>query len=270
MSLVPLEQAGDEAAFGGKASQLAAALRRGLPVPPGFALSARSAALVSGGDRAALRALRDMLKAFGRDRLAVRSSAVGEDSAGASFAGQHDTCLNVAPGRVPQAVAQVWRSVTAGPAAAYRRRLGLGHEAATGVVVQELVAADVAGVLFTRDPLSGADERVIEASWGLGEAVVAGQVVPDRYRLARDGTVLERHPGLKDALVALDAGGGTTVRAVDGAAAHRLCLDDADLAALGALATACEEAFAGPRDIEWALASGRLWLLQARPITAGG
>jgi pyruvate,water dikinase len=138
-----------------------------------------------------------------------------------------------------------------------------------GVVVQELVPADVAGVLFTRDPVTGAAERVIEASWGLGEAVVGGWVVPDRFRLDRRGRVLERTAGEKD--VALRAGpAGTEEVAVAGADVRAPCLDDAQLAALHALAEACDAVYGTPEhDIEFAFAHGAVFLLQRRPITGG-
>lgn len=270
MRMVSLEQAGEEAAFGGKAAQLAVAAGHGLPVPPGVALDADAAARLAARDPRARVALDEALAASDAVRYAVRSSAIGEDSATASFAGQHMTRLNVARARVPEAVGEVWASASSTSALAYRRRIGVKGEApATGVVVQVLVTADVAGVLFTRDPITGADERVIEASWGLGEAIVAGHVVPDRFRLARTGAVLERSGGVKDLLVTLDDHGGTVTRPVEGDAVHRLCLDDPALVQLAALADGCEAAFSGSRDVEWAFAAGQLWLLQARPITAG-
>lgn len=268
MSVVALEEAADATVFGGKAAQLAVALRRGLPVPGGLAVDTHTAAAVARGEAQALELLDTALVALGASTFAVRSSAVGEDSAEASYAGQHRTCLNVPRPRVPQATADVWRSATEPSAAGYRQRIGLQQdEAAIGVVVQELVAADVAGVLFTRDPMTGANERMIEASWGLGEVVVAGQVVPDRFRLSRTGEVLERSAGIKDIVADPDGDGGTVLRHTDEDTARQLCLDDAALQQLAGLAERCEDIFSGPLDLEWALADGRLWLLQARPIT---
>lgn len=268
MNIVGMGQAHDEAAFGGKAAQLAHAMSSGLPVPPGVALDAEAAGHLARGDRGAVRHVNDALRPLEGRRFAVRSSACGEDSAAASFAGQHKTCLNVSRHGVADAIAEVWRSAVTSHAAQYRDRMGLAQDtAATGVVVQVLIAADVAGVLFTRDPVTGADERLVEASWGLGEAVVAGQVIPDRYRLSRSGVVLERDAGVKDEMVAPAEDGGTIVRKVEQEAVTRHCLDDHALTLLAGLADACEAAFDEHRDIEWALADGRLWLLQARPIT---
>lgn len=196
---------------------------------------------------------------------AVRSSAIGEDGAGASFAGQHATVLGVAPDGVAAAVARVRASAREPGALAYRARLGLRGEPRMGVVVQQIVDADVAGVLFTRDPRGGVG-FVVEASWGLGEAVVAGLVTPDGYRLSRDGAVLERRAGAKDLAVRL-APGGTHEVPVPDADVARLCLDDGRLAALATLAIACQGAFGPALDLEWAFVGARLFLLQWRPIT---
>ena len=183
-----LAEAGDAAAFGGKAVQLGMAVRAGLPVPAGFAIAVDGVDAVARGERAALADLGAACAGAGLlDRpLAVRSSAVGEDSGAASFAGAHESVLAVCGvDAVVQAVRRV-RDSARGPAAvAYRSGLGLPVAAAMAVVVHELVDAQVAGVLFTRNPVTGVAERVIEASWGLGEAVVSGLVTPDSYRLDR-------------------------------------------------------------------------------------
>jgi pyruvate,water dikinase len=201
--------------------------------------------------------------------LAVRSSGLGEDSRQASFAGQHLTVLNVrSPAALAEAVAEVHRSASSEAALAYRQRLGLEGIPRTGVIVQRQLEPDVAGVLFTVNPLNSADERVIEASWGLGEAVVAGRVIPDRYRVGRDGEVLERTAGSKDLAIRPVPQGGTEDQPLGEEKATRLCLGDRELGELQLLATRCEEAFGVARDIEWAFAGGSLYLLQCRPATA--
>src|SRR4051794_29299694 len=130
--------------------------------------------------------------------LAVRSSAVDEDGADASFAGQHLTLLNVpSAADLSPALREIWWSANSDSAITYRKRVGLFTRPSVAVVVQVLLDPETAGVMFTRNPVTGADERMIEASWGLGEAVVAGLVIPDSYRVDRTGTVLERRPGLK-------------------------------------------------------------------------
>jgi len=125
-------------------------------------------------------------------------------------------------------------------------------------------------VMFTRNPINGADERVIEASWGLGEAVVAGLVIPDRFRVDRSGEVLERTAGLKKVAIRTLPQGGTFEEQLSPELAEQLCLDDAGLAQLHDLADRCEEVYGPARDIEWAVADGRLYLLQCRAITRAG
>src|SRR5262249_37484719 len=129
---------------------------------------------------------------------------------------------------------------------------------------------DSAGVMFTRNPINGADERVIEASWGLGEAVVAGLVIPDHFRIGRSGEVLERTPGLKKIAVRTLPEGGTVEEQIGPERAEQLCLDDSQLEDLHRLATRCEEVYGPDRDIEWAFAGGQLYLLQCRAITRTG
>ncbi len=266
MTWAPLSEAGDESRFGGKAAALATAVRAGLPVPPGLALASDLVAAVGEGAPAAAAAVAALPVPDGA--LAVRSSAVGEDSSAASFAGQHLSLLNVlGPEALVEAVRAVWRSATTESALAYRRRLGVEGPPRMGVVIQALVPAEVAGVMFTVNPLTGADERIIEAAWGLGEAVVQGMVVPDRVRVSRDGAVLERVPGRMRTAVRPVAGGSTCAEALDAALAGRPCLDDAAVLALHGLASDCERVWDGAHDIEWALSGGVLALLQRRPIT---
>jgi pyruvate, water dikinase len=144
----------------------------------------------------------------------------------------------------------------------------LPREPRMGIVVQELVEADTAGVLFSRNPMTGSDELVIEAAWGLGESVVAGLVTPDRFRLKRDGAVVERIAGFKDVAVRVDPEDGTRESEVPDRLARMLCLDDRQLAALHALTLRCDGVFGGSHDLEWAFAGERLYLLQRRTLTA--
>ena len=217
---VALGDACDEDDLGGKAVQLGAAIRAGVPVPDGMALPAALVAAVAAGDPAAVAEL-SVVRDFLPGPLAVRSSCVGEDSAAASFAGQHLTQLNVRSlDQLVVAVAAVWRSGCSESVLAYRRKLGIEGDPTMGVVVQRLVDPEVSGVLFTRHPVTGADERVIEASWGLGEAVVQGLVPPDRYRdepgrrcaRAQPWTEADRDPGSTRRHRRQRAGGGAPGR----------------------------------------------------------
>jgi pyruvate,water dikinase len=265
--VVPLADTHHEAAFGGKAVSLGAAIRAGLPVPSGVALGAALVDRAAAGDAAAAAAVMTSPH-IPRARLAVRSSAVGEDSAGASFAGQHATKLNVQRAGLLDAVRVVWQSARTESALAYRERKGLPPHPRVGVVVQALIEPVAAGVLFTRNPLTGANERVIEAAWGLGEAVVNGAVVPDRVRLDARGGVLEFVTGDKDIKVWYGDGAGTVEVAVEAALRHAPCLTDAHLATLHTLAERCQRVWGPALDLEWALGQdGAMYLLQCRPIT---
>lgn len=262
-----LHEALHEEHFGGKAAQLGQAHTKGLPVPPAWALSAAFVDRVVAGELAAIERLIDAFIDLGGP-VAVRSSGIGEDSASASFAGQHATELNVrSRDGLLEAVHKVHRSARTESALAYRKRLGLAPEPRMGIVVQRLVEADRSGVLFTRHPTTGADERVIEATWGLGEAVVAGLVTPDHYRVARGGHVIERRAGEKDLAIMWSEKEGTEEIEIEPHRISALCLSDAEIAALEAMAAACEAAFGGSQDLEWAFAEERLYLLQRRAIT---
>jgi pyruvate,water dikinase len=135
------------------------------------------------------------------------------------------------------------------------------------VVVQRMIEPDCAGVMFTKNPLTGDDERVIEAAWGLGEAVVAGLVVPDNYALDGHGRVLRRSAGEKDIAVRSALEGGTVEETVPDHLVTAWCLSDDMLAKLHGLATRCESVFGAGLDLEWAFADGTLYLLQCRAMT---
>lgn len=264
--VVPLADARDDAVFGSKAVGLGEATRQGLRLPPGVALSGPVVEAVAAGEP---RAIGKVMKAAGAlaRPLAVRSSAVDEDGAQASFAGQHLTLLNVATDAdLTSALREIWWSANSDSAITYRQRVGLFTRPSVAVVIQSLLDPEVAGVMFTRNPISGADERVIEASWGLGEAVVAGRVIPDHFRVARSGEVLERSAGAKTIAIRTLPEGGTVEEQVAPELVERLCVDDGRLGELNRLAGRCEEVYGPARDIEWAFA-GELYLLQCRAIT---
>jgi pyruvate, water dikinase len=263
--LVPLIEAREEAVYGGKAVQLGTALRSGLPVPAGFVLSHASAEKALSSPRVCAGALAEL-----GGVVAVRSSAVGEDSSQASFAGQHATVLGVrSESALTDALFTVLDSSRGEAAVRYRRKLGLDPHPRMAVVLQKLVLADVAGVLFTKHPITRADERVIEASWGLGEAVVQGLVTPDNFRVARGGKLLAEAAGHKDIAVYWSEYGGTEQRPVDAKLVQRACLDARQLGQLDALASRCEEVFGGTQDLEFAFEGSALYLLQRRAITRG-
>lgn len=263
----------DAEAVGGKGLNLGLMTREGLPVPPGFCLACeahRRARHAGGGlDDAARGLLLDAYRALGGGPVAVRSSANAEDGADASFAGQQETFLGIeGEEALVDAVARCWASLDSDRARAYRRKQGVDEAAvAMGVVVQRLVPAEVAGVLFTRDPTDpGGTRMLVEAARGLGELVVSGRVDPDRFGLDRaTGRVLDRQ--IQSQAIQLMADGLAPVAA---AQRDQACLDAPQLAELAGLGRRVEAYYGAPRDIEWARADGRFWLLQARPITTAG
>jgi phosphoenolpyruvate synthase/pyruvate phosphate dikinase len=268
--IVPLAKAREERVFGAKAVGLGEAARSGLPLPPGVALSGPVVEAVASGEEGAIRKVAKSVAPLGTP-LAVRSSAVDEDGAEASFAGQHLTLLNIASeAALKDAVREIWWSANCDSAITYRQRVGLFTRPSVGVVVQALLDPEVAGVMFTQNPITGADERVIEGSWGLGEAVVAGLVIPDHFRISRSGEVLERTAGRKQIAIRSRPEGGTFEEPVAPELVEQLCLDDAQLGELNALADRCEDVYGRGRDIEWAFAGARLYLLQCRAVTRAG
>jgi hypothetical protein len=267
--VVPLAEASETSVFGSKAVGLGDAIRDGLQVPPGIALSGPVVEAVASDDEQVIAEVAAAVAKLPAP-LAVRSSAVDEDGKDASFAGQHLTLLNVpSSDEVPSALREIWWSANSDSAITYRQRVGLFTRPSVGVVIQSLLDPDVAGVMFTENPVTGADERVIEASWGLGEAVVAGLVIPDTFRVDRSGAVLERTPGLKRTAIRSLPTGGTVQEDVPAHLTEALSLDDGQLEELNQLALRCEEVYGKARDIEWAFAGGTLYLLQCRAVTTG-
>src|SRR3954468_20597802 len=250
----PLAEATEDSRFGAKATGLGAAARSGLPVPPGLALSGTFVDAVAAGHDLATELLTKAAQSL-EGPLAVRSSAADEDGADASFAGQHLTLLNVpSVDDLSAAVREIWWSANSDSAMTYRQRVGLFARPSIGVVVQSLLDPDSAGVMFTQNPINGADEQLIEASWGLGEVVVAGRVIPDTFRINRGGAVLERTAGFKKLAIRAADNGGTFEEAVAPELVEKLCLDDDQLAQLNALAAHCDVVYGPARDIEWAFA----------------
>lgn len=305
-------RATDADAFGGKSASLGELLAGGVPVPGGFALSTTAfeafladgpreridgalagldmddtaavhaaaevcARLVSdtplAGDVQAEIAARYRALGDGDPPVAVRSSARGEDSPDATFAGQQETFLWVrGADAVRDAVRDCWASLYSAPAITYRATLGdAGAVPAMGVTIQAMVDAAVSGVLFTCNPVSGDPSMVaVNASWGLGVAVVGGEVTPDDFLVSKvTGEVVRSRVADKHVEHVPDpAGGGTVAREVDAARRGVPCLDEARLGELTALAKTVQRHFGSHQDVEWALDHhGRVHVLQARPVT---
>lgn len=204
--------------------------------------------------------------------VAVRSSATAEDLPHLSFAGQQETYLNVrGEAALLVAVCRCWASLWTARAISYRHQLHVDQDSlAMAVVVQVMVPADVSGILFTANPTTGdRSELLINASFGLGEAIVGGQVTPDSYLLDRnDLTAKETLIGAKEQMMVSAGAQGTAMQAVSATQRGESSLSAELLNRLGSLAIRAEQEFEdSPQDIEWAVADGNCWLLQSRPIT---
>jgi pyruvate,water dikinase len=200
---------------------------------------------------------------------AVRSSATAEDLPSASFAGQQDTFLNVV-GRaaILEHVRRCWASLFTDRAVVYRLGHGIDHrQVRMGVVVQQMVIPRASGILFTADPVNG-NRRIesVEASFGLGEALVSGLVNPDVYRV-RDGEIVQRTVAAKELTIEVRPGGGTQRLAVDPARQAQPALTDAQVLELARLGRRIEAHLGRPQDIEWCLADDDFQIVQSRPIT---
>ncbi|MBV9921081.1 MAG: hypothetical protein JOY78_09570, partial [Pseudonocardia sp.] len=288
---------GDIAVAGGKGANLGELTRAGLPVPPGFVLTTAAyrafvrdvqgevLELAAASDAAAIRALltsrplpddvaREVIEAWsalGEVPVAVRSSATAEDLDGASFAGQQDTYLNVrGAAALLDAVRDCWASLWTDRAVAYRARQGIEPaEVALAVVVQRMVEADAAGVVFTANPTNGRrDEVVLSAAWGLGESVVGGTVTTDDLVVEKAGLRVTARTTADKAVMTVCAGEGTEEVPVPAQRRQEPVLDDKDAAALAELAVRIEQHYGAPQDVEWARAGGQFFVVQARPITA--
>jgi len=299
--VVPLsepEAAGTER-VGPKASTLARLSRAGLPVPPGLCLTAEAyhaqmadAGLAGTAGRVAaaeqarrlaleirLGLLRAPLEAAvaaslesawrqlagsAGTQLAVRSSALCEDAARASFAGQFETFLGIAdPADLVTAVRACWASLWSARALRYMQAYDVDPaRTAMPVLIQRLVEAEAAGGAFS---LTADDQLVVTGTWGLGSAIAQGDVVPDRYLLRRDATVEAVEPGRKDRLV-ISSSAGPLWRAVPAERVEAPCLDEAEASALGRLVLEAEAALGASVEIEWAKDGQGFWILQARAL----
>jgi pyruvate,water dikinase len=294
---------------GGKAASLGELTAAGLPVPSGFVVTAGtyrefiedagideelfSAVDVDHEDTSALREAHEhahdllmetpvpddvregILSAYrslgdGERFVAVRSSATAEDLPDASFAGQQETFLNVRENALIERVKECWASLFSQRAIYYRNRQGFPHaEVDIAVVVQEMVPAEKSGVLFTSHPSTGDPRIIIEAAWGLGEAVVSGTVSPDNYVVdkasgeAETVTVADK----KVMMLKDDTTGETVEQEVPDEKRSRRVLGGDEIAELADLGRQVEDHYGAPQDVEWAVYDGDIYMLQSRPIT---
>ena len=264
----------DPALVGGKAANLSRLARMHQRVPDGFCIPATAMGQAHPHELRdeIARAISDLMACHRLPELvvAVRSSAVDEDGSAASFAGQHETFLNIVGlDSILQAVTRCWESARSERALEYRRKQGLsGACVQLAVLVQQLVASDVSAVIFSANPITGSrDEIVINASWGLGESIVGGTVTPDTFIVRKlDLAVMERVIADKQRMT-VSAPRGTREVDVPRFLRHEACLNDEQVVELARLARTLEATMGHPVDVEGAYARGELYVLQCRPIT---
>ncbi|MUV86646.1 phosphoenolpyruvate synthase [Natronomonas sp. CBA1123] len=311
MAVLWLDEIGsdDLGSVGGKGASLGEMTAAGLPVPPGFVVTAGTyrtfieetgideelfeAVDVDSEDSTALAEaeakakeliletklpdeVRDgILAAYddleeGESFVAVRSSATAEDLPDASFAGQQETFLNITREDLVDRVKRCWASLFTQRAIYYRNEQGFDHEIVDiAVVVQQMVDAEKSGVLFTSHPSTGEPKIIIEAAWGLGEAVVSGSVSPDNYVVDREtGEVLETTVADKKIEMVKDPDTGKTIeREVEDDRRKAQVLDKSEIEKLVDIGERAENHYDDPQDIEWAIIDGEVYMLQSRPIT---
>ncbi len=302
-------RADDIDSVGGKGASLGELTDAGLPVPPGFVVTAGTyrsfiedanvddelfdAVDVDPEDSSALadaeaaakdiilntelpeHIREDILSSYddlddGHASVAVRSSATAEDLPDASFAGQQETFLNITREDLVDRVKRCWASLFPQRAIDYREEQGFDHRKVDiAVVVQKMVDAEKSGVMFTSHPSTGAHEAIIEAAWGLGEAVVSGSVSPDNYHVDRDtNTVEEVSVADKKVMCVRDEETGETVeREVPAEKREQRVLSDEEILDLVTIGERVEEHYGEPQDVEWAMTDGDIYMLQSRPIT---
>jgi rifampicin phosphotransferase len=307
------DAATDHALVGGKGANLGNMTGKGFQVPPGFTISttAYRAHVSDSGIRDAVEAIlakidyadparleeqvaeirklitdakmpdavtRDIAAAYAKvgvtSFVAVRSSGTAEDLEGASFAGLHDTYLDIiGQDALADAVKRCWASMWTGRAVAYRQNGGFDHfSSAIAVVVQQMVQSEVSGVMFTGNPVNGATDQIfINASYGLGEAIVSGIVTPDEIVVRhRDLKILDLQIGSKLVQVVRDdkKGVGTVEAEVPEALRGKPSMSEGEIQQLADLGRLIQKAYGEfPQDIEWGYSGGQFYVLQARPIT---
>ena len=264
----------DVSLVGGKAANLSRLARLYHRVPDGFSLPVtvmdemhpldlRDEITTAISDLMACHSLPDFI-------AAVRSSAVDEDGATASFAGQHETYLNiVGADEILQAIIRCWESARSERALEYRRQQGLSvKHPQLAVLVQQLIASDVSAVVFSANPVTGnRDEVLINASWGLGESIVGGTVTPDTFAVRKSDMQITQRMIADKQLMTISAPKGTHEVEVPHFLRNEASLNDEQVIEMAKLATTLETTMEHPVDIECAYASGNLYLLQCRPIT---
>lgn len=256
---------------GGKSASLGR-LIRDYPVPPGFCLMVTADGALNNAQIAEIeQAYAELGRRCGQANppVAVRSSAVDEDGAQASFAGQYETYLNVnGVAEVLRAAQRCLESAHSSRAQSYHRSHGLDCAARVAVLVQQFIPADISAVVFSANPCSGDTRRVvINATWGLGESLVGGSVTPDLYEVRKADLEIETYQIAEKERMTIACPGGTREVGVPRALRRERVLNAAQVRQLAGLALALEHSQGWPVDVECVLYRSQLYLLQCRPIT---
>ena len=254
---------------GGKGLSLAKMVQGGLPVPSGFVATTEAYDNFAEAipDKEFANQLNRAFKELDADRVAVRSSAIAEDAASASWAGQLDTYLNIDQFGLLDAVRKCWSSVSSERVKQYASQQKVAKDdLKVAVVVQTMVDSDASGVMFTANPITGnRDQIMIEASYGLGEMIVQGEVTPDNYIVENRKVVARRINEKNKMMVWRD--NQNSVEDVPSDKKQEQALRDAKIIELASLGKNIEDFYGSPQDIEWCLHGSRLFIVQARPIT---
>jgi len=262
----------DKSFVGGKAYSLGVLIQNGVNVPPGFSITTKAYFQEIKNDnlneKEAFKA--NLLKAFdelGYEKVAVRSSAIAEDSSIDSWAGQLESYLNVDREHLYEAVLKCWDSINSDRIKTYVKNKTVSDEdMAVGVAVQAMVDSQSSGVMFTKDPTGESDSILIEAGFGLGEAVVQALITPDKYLVDRDLQIIEKKiHSQKIQIIAIN--GISEEKQVDSEQAKKQKIEDSDIISLAKQALVIEKIYDQPMDTEWAKSEKGLFIVQARPIT---
>lgn len=261
----------DVGLVGGKGASLGEMTQAGIPVPPGFVVTAETYRKFI-NDELPVDVIEEILTAFdslNTQRVAVRSSAIAEDSKTASWAGQLESYLNVTRDQLIENIRKCWNSIRSERALAYAAQQNLSEDQlVVAVVVQKMVESESSGVMFSVNPINNdLDEIMIEGGFGLGEMVVQGMITPDTFLVDKKTLEIKNKDIQSQETMLVYADGENREVSVPEHKRDKPVLSDEQVKELAALAIRIETHYGSPQDIEWALEKGKFYILQARPVT---
>lgn len=257
---------------GGKGASLGELIKAGISVPPGFIVTTK--AYKQFKDQKLSVEVRDKIykafEALGAKRVAVRSSAVAEDSSTSSWAGQLETYLNVTRENLIENILKCWNSIKSEKALSYAAQQKINEDQlSVAVVVQKMVDSEVSGVMFTVNPINKNTNKImIEAGFGLGEMVVQGKIIPNNFIVDKKTLEIKNKNIQTQETMLICKDGQNQEISVSDEKKDQSALSDAQIKELSSLGKKIENYFGKPQDVEWALENGKFYILQSRPITA--